>query len=882
MEFKNLITLTQVSDGAPGDPGAPGRDAGGYFIESNVEEIYYFITQKGYESNIYELEISLYKLPLEDNLESIDFSKDFSFSFEIAGTKREFANDENYISFGKIVTEEVNGEKIEQEIQGNTMFFAFSRFLEEYKNNLKNIVFKFYCKIDEIEILKVFPLSLGTSDQMAQFEVTATKINAAVNNSFLEFTNQGLDIYNAGLRIYDQKAKYSQVAIDEEFDNFKKYYEYNVENNIYIETTDSQFMEGKTYYEYIPANLNFGVKNGNLFLRGEIEATSGSFTGIINATDARFEKGQIGGFEINGTSLTSNKKFYSETKDQILQNNKKYYKKENGEYILSTDSSFQDGKIYYEQFPFILLSGEAGLIQAQKIVLGQEASIESYIKLGEDTFIYNPQYSGANGAIIRSGSISIKDNGVANFGGIKVDGKNSKIYAIDEKDPEGLVESWSITPNKAIFNNIIVKGAIKTGVFEAETTQAAGGAMLFMASYKIEAFKNLEEKVEVVLDQNIENKISVNSTVWLINENNQYEENTVIDIEQNKLYLKNRLSFNNYIALINVGVTENFKPLIMGINSGDSSININNQQIVYGRGLTIKEYGSTNLPNLFLGDLSTLGSSYNGYGLYSNNVFLNGTLTTKIGQNSYAGINTLTGKEANKFTNWIDNSKIVFWAGAQEIGLEDEANFQVTENGSVYATRAHLTNSIFAGGDIRGADLYTARIHGDDINGALTIYNTAANENKGIVFKSKSQNDSDEITTFLIGSDGLKTEARSFIEINKKDTNEEIVFIGDKIRTTGAANYLSIETINNVPVLYHKHSNDQFCGFYFDEGKTTYQITTFSNESQTNYRKLILDKEKIEFLEDVKLSSSSTNETMQYRPVNGGYDLYITSEEVRE
>ena len=128
MEFKNLITLTQVSDGAPGDPGAPGRDAGGYFIESNVEEIYYFITQKGYESNIYELEISLYKLPLEDNLESIDFSKDFSFSFEIAGTKREFANDENYISFGKIVTEEVNGEKIEQEIQGNTMFFAFSRF----------------------------------------------------------------------------------------------------------------------------------------------------------------------------------------------------------------------------------------------------------------------------------------------------------------------------------------------------------------------------------------------------------------------------------------------------------------------------------------------------------------------------------------------------------------------------------------------------------------------------------------------------------------------------------------------------------------------------------------------------------------------------------
>jgi hypothetical protein len=37
MKFKNIITLTQISDGAPG---APGEDSGaGYYIETNQEEI---------------------------------------------------------------------------------------------------------------------------------------------------------------------------------------------------------------------------------------------------------------------------------------------------------------------------------------------------------------------------------------------------------------------------------------------------------------------------------------------------------------------------------------------------------------------------------------------------------------------------------------------------------------------------------------------------------------------------------------------------------------------------------------------------------------------------------------------------------------------------
>jgi hypothetical protein len=44
--------------------------------------------------------------------------------------------------------------------------------------------------------------------------------------------------------------------------------------------------------------------------------------------------------------------------------------------------------------------------------------------------------------------------------------------------------------------------------------------------------------------------------------------------------------------------------------------------------------------------------------------------------------------------------------------------------------RSYITGSSFYEGEIRGADIYAARIHGDDTSGALSIYDT----DKGIGF----------------------------------------------------------------------------------------------------------------------------------------------------
>ena len=55
-----------------------------------------------------------------------------------------------------------------------------------------------------------------------------------------------------------------------------------------------------------------------------------------------------------------------------------------------------------------------------------------------------------------------------------------------------------------------------------------------------------------------------------------------------------------------------------------------------------------------------------GIGLFAENVFLNGTLSTQVDAQSYAGVNTLDGAQFTKIEEPDGQSKIVFWAGAKD------------------------------------------------------------------------------------------------------------------------------------------------------------------------------------------------------------------------
>ena len=197
--------------------------------------------------------------------------------------------------------------------------------------------------------------------------------------------------------------------------------------------------------------------NGDISMTGTIHATGGEFTGRITAAD-----GQIGGFEIGEKEL---------------------YHGEFGE----------DQSIY-------LSTGHV----SQKAIANYSGTNTWTIAIGNDFGVTESGTLYARGANI-SGTINAIDGhfsgSIDAIGGTFKDiiyvgnptGKNIQIDA-RYKDPiiassdyvDNTSAGWMINGyGDAIFNNISVRGAIKTAVFEYSEIQAVGGAFLFRPSSTI-------------------------------------------------------------------------------------------------------------------------------------------------------------------------------------------------------------------------------------------------------------------------------------------------------------------------------------------------------------------------------------------------------------
>lgn len=290
------------------------------------------------------------------------------------------------------------------------------------------------------------------------------------------------------------------------------------------------------------------------------------------------------------------------------------------------------------------------------------------------------------------------------------------------------------------------------------------------------------------------------------------------------------------------------------------------------------------IPNLFLGDLTAIGKS--GYGLYGDNVYLNGTLTTQVpseGLPTYAGVNTLSGVQKDD----NDTQKIVFWAGSNSDKAEAirEAPFQVTDKGNLYAKAGTFTDSVFTdstitGSQIYGADIYTASIHGWDKDqnqsGGLSIYNTS----QGIIFKTEKDINGEEKVLFQINGNKFSTPNKDFISISENN----IVFSGNEHQILTSKEekfsladkkleFLGKDDTNNWSLLYS--------GIYFSQ---TDILNKINGES-----KLLISNEKISSYEAFEAQKDVFfGRTMEYRAVkekiteNGaevekeiGYNLYV-------
>lgn len=557
----------------------------------------------------------------------------------------------------------------------------------------------------------------------------------------IEIKNNGtLSILDGDAEVFSANKAFYEKTTDTTPQEGKTYYTYNKDTGVYTlweKGESTKFPSDTEIYEVVRKTIFSGTLEGaNGSFSGELKGATGIFSGELQGATGVFtgsitaQSGTIGGFEISNDKLSSIKKG-------------------------------DDEKSY------IVLDGANGKISAENIELGNGAEVKDQIsfkgKDGTVAYLQNPIHY--DGVVLNAGDIKLRTTGVLEFGDIKIFG--------DKTNPTIKSSLWTIDKDKAVFNNVIAQGGtIENVVFKNSTVQGAGGIMFFKPSYSGTSVSSTDIKTIFIVE---ETGLTVGDHVIV---NGQEGDVTTIEqirvtisgvkFEKDKTVTIIKL-YNNSLVDGKINLTDN---LLIGVNSlraeqlQDGTVGKNEDCHLFRGGLTVTlptvatktiDTGETqsvveypNKPNLFIGDLYLI-TGKPGYGLYGDNVYLNGTLTTKIKSDkspTYAGVNTIDGYnvDENLFKDKDASQKIVFWAGSigEDKQSVQQAPFQVTDKGNLYAKAGTFTDSVFSnskieGSKIYGADIYTASIHGwtgtseNGESSALNVYNTS----KGIIFKEE-------------------------------------------------------------------------------------------------------------------------------------------------
>lgn len=788
--FESLITLTQVSDGAPGGAGAQLR------IEFSHEEVLRYVdgpNEITYSPS--ELIITVYEL---DNPAEVTITTSTD-SGEIQEIKLN-----NYKVIAKFNSQTINFKHFGSASDNKALYFFVDDYLNlnptNFSDNSNVLNFQLF-EGNKLKAEKKIVFRNAMTNELASFRVHASGITSAIQLTKLHFGEEGLTVTNGGLKIKN--------------------------------------LDGETVFS--------GDDNGNL-----------SITGTITAT-----KGQIGGITIaeNGGLYTEG---YQITPDRII---------------------------------------------AKNITLKEEAEIANYIKLG-NSYLYNPNaideetgelIRGRNDplerVVLQSGNILLRDDGymtlgdITIFGGKKLEGQQSQESYISSNS-----NTWKIYESGlAEFNNIYADNChMGNSVLKVDTIQTGSNLTIYADSWVVDQVN--KDNNYFTLEQ-VENANFYPGTVLLINGTQYIVQSSPVDdnSEGENIYVENASGINKGNIITKLGANED---MIFSI-CGQGRINNVNQDFAKGNCLTLSKilveefaegenvnYQVNFEPQLVLGNLDRLGDqNITGMGLYAENVYLKGSLTTTTEDNSYAGVNTVNGVTATKFEDIFvggasinDNSPIIFWAGAKKEENEtleeaiQNAPFQVTKSGSLYASQGVFEGSIISKSRIQGADIYAARIHGweDDTAAALSIYDVQ----HGIAFKTES-----EQTLFTISQNGMVAGETKFIEING---NNVIGYFGNN-------EYQTVVDIDGVSYrhLLEGEGNEQiwsqgarltFLKTGEEEADDSDKIPIFNfdingqNIAQFDQELISLNTVTVQAKQNVQFGK---NVMLSYKQVSGGYDLYV-------
>lgn len=594
----------------------------------------------------------------------------------------------------------------------------------------------------------------------------------------IEIKNNGtLSILDGNTEVFSANKTFYEKTTDTTPQEGKTYYIYNKDTGVYTlweKGESTEFPGDIEIYDAVRKTIFSGTLEGaNGSFSGELKGATGIFSGELQSATGVFtgsitaQSGTIGGFTINTNNLTS------VNESVILDGTNGKITAENIE--LGDGAEVRNrisftGKVKIKTIDTVPITGKTYYKKAENGTFSiiSNPNVDNIIDAYEDgkegtAYLENPANYG--GTVLEAGELKLKTTGLLEFGDIKISG--------DQTNPTIKSSLWTIDKNKAVFNNVIAQGGtIENVVFKNSTVQGAGGIMFFKPSYSGTSISSTNTETIFTVEEtglNVGDHVIVNG-----------QEGDVTTIEQTRVTIsgvkfeKDKTItiiklYNNSLVDGKINLTDN---LLIGVNSlraeqsQGGTVRKNKDCHLFRGGLTVTlptvvtktiDTGETqtvveypNKPNLFIGDLYPI-TGKPGYGLYGDNVYLNGTLTTKVKSDkspTYAGVNTIDGYNVNEnlFKDKDASQKIVFWAGSigEDKPSVQQAPFQVTDKGNLYAKAGTFTDSVFSnskieGSKIYGADIYTANIHGwtgtseNGESSALNIYNTS----KGIIFKEE-------------------------------------------------------------------------------------------------------------------------------------------------
>ena len=300
----------------------------------------------------------------------------------------------------------------------------------------------------------------------------------------------------------------------------------------------------KTYVRFDKYGL-YGVKNGENFVANNLdEIKDTAHFGIT--WDGFFIKNSY----TNGyVSITSDNDFqvintvetqvdhYEPTTDETVNPEKIYYILDDDEYSIVGDPIDENIDSYYEY-----IDSEVEETEIEKIKIGAlefdgsgsptKYGININNDIGESVFTTDDR-----GDVVMSGTIYAR---AGEIGGMSVDNTRLRMDHIVFKPGEGIYSDWGNTSTRpfeisdkdgsATFNNVTVRGSIKTSVFEYEEIQAVGGAFMFRPSTTIKTVE--EDDGDLVIT--VEKPMILRDAAWYKLSN--YNSDDAIDAEELTTY----------------------------------------------------------------------------------------------------------------------------------------------------------------------------------------------------------------------------------------------------------------------------------------------------------------------------------------------------------